>query len=241
MKRPHWTTQAARLLALLILSALALQLYFLLRVAMLSRVDPASSTFQRTQAVRILQRQGDLPWSQAWIDLADMGRHLPRAVLASEDAGFVQHGGLDWEAIERAQERNRQRQGQAERPGRSRLAGGSTITQQLAKNLHLSGERTMLRKAQEAAIALALEAMLDKRRILEIYLNTVEWGEGVYGAQAASRHYYRVDPSRLEPLQAARLAVMLPAPRRFEKLPRSEYLQQRSTVIAERMPGVRMP
>lgn len=233
--------QIWRLVALLLVCAVSLQLYFLIRIALLAHLDPSSTTFQRTQALRILQREGHLAWSQTWAPLQDMGRHLPRAVLASEDAGFFQHGGLDWEAIDRAQERNRQRQAMPERPGRSRLAGGSTITQQLAKNLYLSGERTMLRKAQEAGIALALEAVLDKPRILEIYLNSVEWGEGVYGAQAASQHYFRVDPARLEPLQAARLAVMLPAPRRFERLPRSEYLQQRAGVIAERMPAIRLP
>jgi monofunctional biosynthetic peptidoglycan transglycosylase len=119
--------------------------------------------------------------------------------------------------------------------------GGSTITQQLAKNLFLSGERTYWRKGQEAVITWALEATLSKSRILEIYLNSVEWGEGIYGAKAAAAHYFRVEPSRLEPLQAARLAVMLPAPRRFEKLPQSPYLAGRAETIAARMPAVALP
>ena len=97
------------------------------------------------------------------------------------------------------------------------MVGGSTITQQLAKNLLLSGERTALRKAQEAVLTLMLEVMLDKRRILEIYLNSVEWGEGVFGAEAAARRYYGVPASRLGPAESARLAVMLPNPRRYER------------------------
>lgn len=246
--RPPWPLQALRqllrLLGLVVLCAVALQLYFLARLALMSIVDPQSSAFQRSQAVRILQQQGQLPWSQSWLPLSDMGTLLPRAVLASEDAAFTEHDGIDWEAIDRARERNEQQQARRERRntrGLARLHGGSTVTQQLAKNLFLSGERTMARKAQEAVITLAMEAVLDKRRILEIYLNTVEWGEGVYGAQAAAQHYFRKDPASLQPLQAARLAVMLPAPRRFERLPHSEYLQQRAGTIAARMPAVKLP
>ena len=229
-----------RLALMLLLCFMALQLYFLARVVLASWVDPASTTFQRTQAVRILQRDHRLDWSQDWTPLRNMGTALPRAVLASEDAGFVQHAGLDWDAVERARERNQQRQARVG-ADRARLAGGSTVTQQLAKNLFLSGERTWPRKAQEALIALELELVLGKSRILEMYLNSVEWGEGVFGAQAASRHYHRVDPAALQPLQAARLAVMLPAPRRVERLPQSEYLQQRAATIAARMPAVVLP
>ncbi len=240
---------AARLLGLLMLCAAALQLSFLARVALMAHVDPSSTTFQRTQAVRILQREQQLPWSQTWLPLSAMGSALPRAVIASEDASFVDHQGVDWDAIDKARERNERRQalerrGSAtpgERRGPERLVGGSTITQQLAKNLFLSGERTYWRKGQEAVIAWSLEALLSKGRILEIYLNSVEWGEGVYGAQAAARHYYRVDPHQLQALQAARLAVMLPAPRRFENLPNSPYLASRSETIAARMPAVTLP
>ncbi len=239
----------ARLAALLLIAALALQLYYLARVALMAYVDPSSSTFQRTQAVRILQRDRYLAWSQAWMPLREMGTALPRAVIASEDAGFVDHRGLEWEAIDKARERNERRGAAPPGPGLGgpgarkpeRLMGGSTITQQLAKNLFLSGERTYWRKGQEAVITWALEATLSKSRILEIYLNSVEWGEGIYGAKAAAAHYFRVEPSRLEPLQAARLAVMLPAPRRFEKLPQSPYLAGRAETIAARMPAVALP
>jgi monofunctional biosynthetic peptidoglycan transglycosylase len=122
-----------------------------------------------------------------------------------------------------------------------KVEGGSTITQQLAKNLFLSGERTVLRKGQELVIALLLEGLLGKERILEIYLNSVEWGEGVFGAQAAARHYFRVDAAQLGPQQAARLAVMLPAPKRFEKRPASPYLLSRTATIVARMNDVEIP
>jgi len=158
---------------------------------------------------------------------------------------------VDWASLEKAWDRNQRAEARAEaraqkRPPGSRkvepkVVGGSTITQQLAKNLFLSGERTVLRKAQEFVITLMLEGLLPKRRILEIYLNSVEWGEGLFGAQAAARHYFRVDAQRLGVDQAARLAVMLPAPKRFEKRPGSEYLISRSATIAARMGAVELP
>ncbi len=123
----------------------------------------------------------------------------------------------------------------------ARVVGGSTITQQLAKNLFLSSERTVLRKSQELILTYALEAFLDKRRILEIYLNHVEWGEGVFGAQMAAQYYHRSNPSALSNTQAAKLAVMLPAPKRFEKRPNSPYIQARAAVVAAGMQAVELP
>jgi monofunctional biosynthetic peptidoglycan transglycosylase len=119
--------------------------------------------------------------------------------------------------------------------------GGSTITQQLAKNLFLGSERSFARKAQEAAITLMLEGVLSKQRILEIYLNNVEWGEGLFGAEAAARHYYRVSAAQVGVSQAARMAVMLPAPKRFEKRPYSTYMSSRAGTVAARMGGVELP
>ena len=119
--------------------------------------------------------------------------------------------------------------------------GGSTITQQLAKNLFLSGERHLLRKGQEMLLTLILETMLPKRRILEIYLNNVEWGEGVFGAEAAAQHYFRKPAAQLSAWEAARLAVMLPRPRYFEKLPNSPYLAERAEVIVARMNSAVLP
>jgi monofunctional biosynthetic peptidoglycan transglycosylase len=122
-----------------------------------------------------------------------------------------------------------------------KIVGGSTITQQLAKNLFLSGERTLLRKGQELVLTVLLEHLLSKQRILEIYLNSVEWGEGVFGAEAAAQHYYRKPASQLSVYEAARLAVMLPRPRHYEKLPNSGYLASRAEVIAGRMGGAQLP
>ena len=182
-----------------------------------------------------------------------LGNQLKRAVIASEDAGFVDHGGVEWDAMEKAWERNQREAARAVKrsqakpataakpPPTAKIIGGSTITQQLAKNMFLSGERNFVRKAQEFVITLMLEAALSKRRILEIYLNNVEWGEGLFGAQAAARHYFRIDARQLNAEQAARLAVMLPAPKRFEKRPASPYLLSRAAIIEARMGGVEVP
>ena len=252
MKRPAWVTQGLRALALVVLSALALQLVFAARVAMMTVVDPQSTSFQRSEVWRLLVEQQRILWSQQWVPGERIAANLKRAVIASEDGGFVDHGGVDWDAIEKAWERNERAEARAEalsrraqarqgRPVVPRIVGGSTITQQLAKNLFLSGERTVLRKGQELLITLMLEALLDKGRILEIYLNNVEWGEGVFGAQAAARHYFRIDAAQLAPHQAARLAVMLPAPKRFEKRPASPYLLSRTATIVARMNDVELP
>ena len=240
--------QTVRLLALLLLCALALQAVFLLRIALMAVVDPQSSTFQRSEAWRLLSERQRILWSQQWVDGAALSVHLKRAVIASEDAGFMEHSGVEWDAIERAWEKNQRVQARADRaagqrPGRRppKVVGGSTISQQLAKNLLLSGERTVLRKGQELLLTAMLETMLSKQRILEIYLNNVEWGEGIFGAQAAARHYFRVDAARLSPEQAARLAVMLPAPKRFEKNPASAYVLGRAATIVARMGDVVLP
>ena len=258
-----WQHHGLRLLALLLLCTVALQGVWLARVVLMRLVDPQSTSFQRSEAWRLLIDKNELAWSQQWAATAQLGRQLPRAVIASEDAGFVEHSGVEWDAIKTAWMRNRNAAARAEKTGaastasassntapaaaRSRRAsnpkvvGGSTITQQLAKNLFLSGERTAARKAQEFVITVMLEAVLPKERILEIYLNSVEWGEGVFGAQAAAQHYFRLDAVRLSATQAARLAVMLPAPKRFEKAPASSYVQGRAATIAARMADVTVP
>lgn len=228
-----------RVAALLLLAFVALQASFALRVGAMAVVAPESTTFQRSEAWRLLVEKRRIAWSQQWVDDSRIANHLKRAVIASEDAGFAEHSGVEWDAIEKAWERNQRNE--ARTPARAKIVGGSTITQQLAKNLLLSGERTVLRKAQEFVITLMLEGLLTKRRILEIYLNSVEWGEGLFGAQAAARHYYRTDAARLGPEQAARLAVMLPAPKRFEKMPRSAYVSGRAATIVARMEAVELP
>jgi monofunctional biosynthetic peptidoglycan transglycosylase len=234
---------AARLLGVLALALLCLQLWFAGRILLMRWVAPQSTSFQRSEALRLLTEKHQLAWAQQWVDDAQLPVTLKRAVIASEDDGFAQHGGVDWEALRGAWKKNEKAQARAEARGRptAKVIGGSTITQQLAKNLFLSGERTLLRKGQELVITLMLEGLLDKRRILEIYLNSVEWGEGLFGAQAAARHYFRMDAARLGPFEAARLAVMLPAPKRFERQPGSPYVLGRAGVITGRMGGAQLP
>ncbi|MDM4767643.1 monofunctional biosynthetic peptidoglycan transglycosylase [Pelomonas sp. SE-A7] len=243
--------QALRLLILLLLGVLSLQLYFAGRIALMRVLGPESTSFQRSEMWRLAVEKHQLLWSQQWVDKAEISPQLRRAVIASEDAGFADHGGVDWDAMEKAWEKNQREQARADKRSArnpvaaakpaAKVVGGSTITQQLAKNLFLSSERNLARKGQEFAITLMLEALLDKQRILEIYLNNVEWGEGLFGAQAAARHYFHIDARQLSPNQAARLAVMLPAPKRFEKRPSSPYVLGRAATIEARMPAVELP
>ncbi len=240
-----------RWLLLVVAALLALQLFFILRVAAMVVLDPQSTAFDRSEAWRIAHARGKLPWRHEWVPYAQISDHLKRAVIASEDDGYSEHDGVDWDAIEKAWSRNSRAEDQAQqraaasaksaRARAPKIVGGSTITQQLAKNLFLSGERTLLRKGQELVLTLALELLLDKRRILEIYLNHVEWGEGVFGAQAASEHYFGKPASRLSANEAARLAVMLPRPKFFERLPNSAYLSGRAATIVARMAHARLP
>jgi monofunctional glycosyltransferase len=249
-QRSPWPT-IRRIGALVLVSALALQLAFAARIALMVVVDPQSTTFQRSEAWRLLVEKHHVAWSQQWVAGDRISPQLERAVIASEDSDFTEHDGVEWDAIESAWEKNQRAEQRAERraerarPGQRvhppKLVGGSTISQQLAKNLFLSGERTVVRKAQELVLTLMLEAMLSKHRILEIYLNSVEWGEGVFGAQAAARHYFGIDAARLNAPQAARLAVMLPAPKRFEKRPASPYIIGRAATIVARMGAVAVP
>ena len=252
---------AVRIGVLLVLAGVALQVFFVARIATMALVDPQSTTFQRSEAWRLLAQTGRIRWAQQRVDDDRISAHLKRAVIASEDSGFADHTGVEWDALEKAWERNQRAEAAAERrnelldkraarqpaatapPARAqpKVVGGSTITQQLAKNLLLSSERTLPRKAQEFVLAFALEACLSKRRILEIYLNNVEWGEGLFGAEAAARHYFRVGAEQLGPWPAARLAVMLPAPTRFEKRMGSGYLADRAGTVVARMGAVELP
>ena len=246
-----------RLVGMLAVAVIALQLFFLLRIALMTVIAPESTTFQRSEIWRIVLEKHQLPWAQESVAGSRISDNLRRAVIASEDAGFVEHHGVEWDAVEKAWTKNERALARAEaqqnraairrgRDGRPRevvakVVGGSTISQQLAKNLFLSGERNVLRKGQELAITFMLEFVLGKDRILTAYLNNVEWGEGVFGAQAAAQHYFRTNAATLGPAQAARLAVMLPAPKKFEKSPSSPYVLGRSATIVARMGGVDLP
>ena len=245
-------------LGCLLLAGVALELFFIVRIAAMIAIVPQSTTFQRSEAwlIRTQGRannaKGDGGWKQRWVPYAQIADPLKRAVIASEDSEFIYHQGVEWEAIERARQRTAKAEAIAARraaqvrargkePAPPKIRGGSTITQQLAKNLLLSGERTLLRKGQELVLATALELMLDKQRILEIYLNNVEWGEGVFGAEAAAQHYFNKPAARLSAGEAARLAVMLPSPKFFERRPGSAYLSGRASTIVARMPAVELP
>ena len=229
---------------LCVLALLALQLYFVARIATMAVVAPQSTAFERSEAWRVVTEKGELRWRQQWVDYAQISDHLKRAVIASEDDGFSQHDGVDWEALEKAWAKNAKAEQRAEQKKTTKppkIVGGSTITQQLAKNLFLSGERTLMRKGQEFVLTLLLEQLLSKQRILEMYLNSVEWGEGVFGAEAAAQHYFRKPASKLSAYEAARLAVMLPRPKYFEKVPNSGYLANRAGTIVARMSEAQLP
>ncbi|MBS0551068.1 MAG: monofunctional biosynthetic peptidoglycan transglycosylase [Proteobacteria bacterium] len=185
------------------------QIVLLTQVIWWSRFDPASTSFMRLRLAELREKDPGATLRHQWVPYEQISVHLKRAVIAAEDDSFVDHEGFDWEGIERALEKN-------EKKGRA-VAGGSTISQQLAKNLFLSPSRSYLRKAQEAVITVMIEQLWSKRRILEVYLNVVEWGDGIFGAEAAARRYYGAPASRLGPSEAARLAVMLPNPRRYER------------------------
>ena len=245
-----------RWLLLVLIAGLAVQLYFVGRIALMVVLDPQSTAFQRSEVYRLATEKGELKWRQQWVPYAELSSNLKRAVIASEDATFVEHEGVDLEALEKAWEKNTRAEQRAEKSALGnkaapsngkpaakppKIVGGSTITQQLAKNLFLSGERTLMRKGQELVLTLMLEALLSKQRILEIYLNSVEWGEGIFGAEAAAQHYYRKPAMKLSAYEAARLAVMLPRPKYFETRPGSGYLSSRASTIAARMGGVEPP
>ena len=243
-----------RWLLWVLVALVGLQLVFAARIAAMAWSNPQSTAFQRSEAWRIRHDQGSLHWRQQWVDYDRIADTLKRAVIASEDDSFTNHDGVDWEAMEKAWEKNAKAQARAARqkpadvttatskPAKPpKVVGGSTITQQLSKNLLLSGERTLLRKGQELVLTWMLEHLLTKRRILEIYLNSVEWGEGVFGAEAAAQHYFRKPASQLSSFEAARLAVMLPRPKYFEKLPNSGYLTSRAEVIVGRMGSAQLP
>lgn len=227
--------------ALVLVCGLSLQLFWLGRIALMAGVDPQSTAFERSEMWRLLTEKHQIAWAQQWVDGDRIAEPMKRAVIASEDSGFVDHHGIEWDALEQAWSRNQRALSKATPRRPPKLVGGSTITQQLSKNLFLSGERTMPRKAQEFVLTLALEAMLSKQRILELYLNHVELGEGLFGVEAAARHYFHRSASQLDAASAARLAVLLPAPKRLERQMGSALVTGRAASVLARMPSVALP
>ena len=191
------------------------------------QANPSRTAFMTEQEVHLQDANPDASLRHTWVNYAQISPHLKRALVASEDAKFLEHEGFDWEGIQAAWEKNLAK-------GHI-VAGGSTISQQLAKNLFLSSERTPWRKAEEAIITVMLEALLDKRRIFEIYLNVIEWGNGVFGAEAAARYYYRQPAARLSAPQAARLAAMVPNPRYYDTHRTDPRLARKAAIIGRRM------
>ncbi len=195
--------------------------------------NPDTTAFMQQGLERLQARNPRARLQRRWVAYEQISPQLKRAVIAAEDQKFLDHEGFDVEAIQKAYERN-------ERSGRIRR-GASTISQQLAKNLFLSPRRTYLRKVHEAIITLMIEAALSKRRILEIYLNVIEWGNGIYGAEAAARHYYGINAAELDAEQAARMAAMIPNPRFYSGGRSTPYLERRTEILLEQMNYVRVP
>ncbi len=212
---------------------LFLQLSYLARVWWMNEHNPEMTAFMEVRLEHLRGKKPEAKLRHAWVPYELISGHLKRAIVAAEDARFVEHEGFDWDAIEKAVEKNRAK-------GKV-VMGASTISQQLAKNLFLSAERSPWRKGQEAIITVMIERTMDKRRILEIYLNVIEWGEGVFGAAAAARHYFGVPAAALGPAQAARLAAMVPNPRYYDRNRSTAWLERKTRLILARMPAAELP
>ena len=212
---------------------LAVQLYFFLMVCWYATFNPRMTNMMSDQLSVLRETNPNAQLKHQWVPYGRISANLKRAVIASEDANFADHDGVDWEALQKAYEKNNKRH--------KVVGGGSTITQQLAKNLFLSGSRSYVRKGQELIIAFMLETVMDKARILELYLNVVEYGRGVFGAEAAARHYYKISAARLGVEQSAKLAVMLPNPRYYDRNRDTRYLARRTSLIVSRMGSAELP
>jgi monofunctional biosynthetic peptidoglycan transglycosylase len=227
---PRWLSRGLLgLLALLVLW----QGWYLIWVVWWKFFDPDMTAFMSQRLDELQEKKPNAELRHIWVPYPRISNQLKRAVVAAEDDKFIDHEGFDWEGMQKALEKN-MKKGKV-------VAGGSTISQQLAKNLFLSASKTPWRKAQEAVITIWLELLWDKRRILEVYLNSVEWGQGVFGAEAAARRYYGTGAAGLSAEQAARLAVMLPAPRRYERNPYSAFMDRRTQIILGRMVYAEIP
>jgi monofunctional biosynthetic peptidoglycan transglycosylase len=210
-----------------------LQLSYFARVWWMKDHDPEMTSFMEARLDAIRAKRPEAKLRHTWVPYDRISSHLKRAIVAAEDAHFVDHEGFDWDAIEKAMEKNR-RQGKV-------VMGASTISQQLAKNLFLSAEKTPWRKGQEALITVMIERVMDKRRILEIYLNVIEWGDGVFGAEAAARHYFAASAATLGPEQAARLAAIVPNPRYYDRIRSTAWIDRKTRIILARMPAAELP
>ncbi len=222
-----------RLLLGLIGLILLYQLWLFGWVLWWSWVNPETTRFMNIRLSELQVKDSKAQLKKQWVSYAKVSAHLKRALIVAEDDLFVHHEGFDWDGIQKAMEKNQQR-------GKI-VAGGSTISQQLAKNLFLSPDKTPWRKAQEAIITLMIEATWSKRRIFEVYLNVIEWGNGVFGAEAAAHHYFAISAAQLSEEQAARLAGMVPSPRFYDRNRSAPGLAKKTEVILRRMPSAQIP
>jgi monofunctional glycosyltransferase len=233
VRRPAWVRWLGWLFAFVAVALVAIQLWYAGHILWWREHPVGETSFM---SFRLDDLRGKNPKAQLryqWVPYDRISNSLKRAMVAAEDAKFIDHEGFDWDGIQLALEKN-QKKGRV-------VAGGSTITQQLAKNLFLTPARSYWRKAEEAAITVMLEALLPKRRILEIYLNVIEWGNGIFGAEAAARHYFGISASQLSAEQAARLAAMAPNPRFYERNQGAPGLSRKIGIILSRMPSAELP
>ena len=222
-----------RLLVAVVGALLLYQLWLFGWVVLWNWVNPEMTHFMEIRLDELRAKNPHAELRQQWVDYDQISANLKRALIVSEDDLFIQHDGFDWDGIQKAMEKNQRR-------GRI-VAGGSTISQQLAKNLFLSPQKTPWRKLEEAIITLMIESVWSKRRIFEVYLNVIEWGNGVFGAEAAAQHYFKVSAAQLSVAQAARLAGMVPSPRFYDRNRSAPGLAAKAAVILERMPSARIP
>lgn len=209
------------------------QLWIFLHICWWINHNPSTSAFMDDRLEVLQESNPDAVLKHRWVDYKKISPNLKRALIAAEDAKFVDHEGFDWDGIQKAYEKNIKK-------GKV-VAGGSTISQQLAKNLFLSTKRTPWRKAEEAMITVMLEATMSKRRIFEIYLNVIEWGNGIFGAEAAAKYYYHTSAKNLSADQAAKLAAMVPNPRYYDKHRQAKGLIRKTRIIEARMNSAEIP
>jgi monofunctional biosynthetic peptidoglycan transglycosylase len=229
-KRGRWS---GRLTLLVLGGVLLYQLWIFSHVVWWNFFNPSTSAFMQSRLELMQDKDPQAKLRHKWVGYSKVSLNLKRALVAAEDANFMEHEGFDWDAIQQAYARNLKK-------GRV-VAGGSTISQQLAKNLFLSSRRSAVRKLQEALITVMIETVMSKRRIFEIYLNIIEWGDGVFGAEAASRHYFKKSAAHLDAWEAAYLAAMVPNPRYYDRNRNTAYLQGKTNLILGRMPAAEVP
>ncbi len=235
MKNLFWINRSfkGKILSTLFLLFVAYQFWILLHILLWTVINPSESAFMETRLEHLQEKDEKATLRHQWVNYNKISIHIKQAIIAAEDAKFIDHEGFDWEGIEKAYEKNKRR--------KKIVAGGSTISQQLAKNLFLSNQRTPWRKIEETIITLMLETILSKQRILEIYLNVIEWGNNVYGIEAASLHYFSVHANEVNSFQSAKLASMIPNPKYYERHQDTSGLIERSGIILSRMNEVQVP